>query len=780
MHTLLRPSADGPEAHADVDPRRNGHAPPKSDGQRYDAPPAKQPPRLFGVVGVTAIEGLSIYLWLRLHESGRPLWGLLALLVGEIVETELLRRFVDRGGLKRWRALPPGAAALYHGRKVQRKLGIAGNAEIAIWLLWLACAYELSQPIAAVALLVTMHIKHQVETAAVRDTPFRSGLFSPKSLLGSAFEVAGAVACLALVLDGQFVLAAVAIGVGLLIEHWMLIDLLLWEITARDIRVPRDPRWKSPKRPLPAFAAYAASHYAPLWRLVQRIAPLERVLNRLAINSLIARVEPRPNPLSTKAPYTSWASLTDRTFSGRHLPPVESDARRKPEDAPASAAVAALFKRDKIDECPKTTVLFSFFAQWFTDGFLRTERDPTVTTAPDGTKPLRNTSKNESNHEIDLATLYGMKDAATRQLRGERGLLKSQVINGEEYPRFYCTVDAVTGKPTPNLEEFGELPPPLDFAKIPDEQRKTLFAMGTDTRNIGFIAFNVLFLREHNRIARQLGDENPTWDSDRIFETTRNIVIVVLLKLVVEEYINHINPNLFEFRLDAESFRNEPWIRPNWMAIEFNLLYRWHSLVPSTFHLGGSELPISALLSDTTVLTSAGLGPLLAAASAQPAGRMSLFNTDELLALVAEKPTIEQGRAAGLASYNDYRRLCRHPPVTSFDEISSDPKVRERLAELYPGGVEDVEFYVGLYAEDLGPNDVLPPMMLTMVAFDAFSQALTNPLLGPRVFNEQTFSATGMEIIKTTRNISDIVQRNVPPQSEPYFISLTRRGYRRV
>jgi len=777
-HGLL----DRPIGRIRDDARRvNGRAVNEADAGREGSPVAEAPKpapprspvsRVAGIVAVTVIEGASIYAWLRLHEAGHQWWGLLALIAGEVLETAALKRFIDRGGIRRWGTAPRGVEAVAYLRKVQRTMSFAGNAEIAVWVLWLICAQALGQPIAAVALLVAMHLKHQVETAAARDVPYRAGLFSAKGTFGSAMEVAGAVACLALILDGRPVEAAVALGVGLLLEHALLIDTLRWEMIARDIRLPRDTRWRDPLRPNPRLA-YAASHFAPFWALAQRIAPLQRRLNRSGINSRIARIEPRPNPLSAMAPYTSWASLTDRTFSSRHLPPVAPEARPSPQDGPpTSAEVARLFLRgEEMVQCPKSTVLFSFFAQWFTDGFLRTERDDV--------DHVRNTTKNESNHEIDLAQLYGMSRAATEQLRGERGLLKHQVIDGEEYPPYYCTQDGPAPQPKP---EFDALPRPLALASLRPEQQRTLFAMGTDTRNIGFVSFNVLFLREHNRIARRLGDEYPAWDDDRVFETTRNILIVVLLKIVVEEFINHIHPNHFQFRLTPGCFEHEPWHRPNWMAVEFNLLYRWHSLVPSTFHLAGEHLPASALINDTTLLTSAGLGRLMAAASAQPAGRIGLRNTDSLLVRVAEQPSIEQGRAAALASYNDYRRLCRYPPVTSFEEISSDPRTRDELAALYPGGVDDVELFVGLFAEDAGPNAVLPPLLSTMVAFDAFSQALTNPLLAPRVFNEETFSPVGMRIIERTSSISEIVERNVPrePGRDPYFVSLTRRDYKRI
>ncbi len=503
--------------------------------------------------------------------------------------------------------------------------------------------------------------------------------------------------------------------------------------------------------------------------LVLRIKPLARLINRIAIKRLCSRMPPRPNALSTKDPYTSWTSLTDRTWSGRHLPPVAADASTPAttsEGPPPVDAVAELFVRDgEMQPCPKSTVLFTYFAQWFTDGFLRTDRsgEPGA---------LRNTRKNESNHEIDLAQLYGLNSEATGQLRADDGLLKSQMIEGEEYPEFLYS-DGVL-KP-----EFNLLPPPFGADGLTPDQKNALFAMGSDTRNMGFLAFNVLFLREHNRIARLLKQTYPGWHNDQIFETTRNIVTVVLLKIVVEEYINHITPIPFRFALTADGFTKEPWFRTNWMAIEFNLLYRWHPLVPSTFTLDGTDLTIEQTLSNTRALTSAGLGRFMADASEQPAGRVGLFNTDRALVVAADRPSIEQGRVAQLRSYNDYRVLCGQSRCKSFRELNSDPKVQAGLAAVYDG-IDDVEFYVGLFAEESGVNDVLPPLILLMVAFDAFSQALPNPLVSPRIFNEATFSEAGMAILKEEQRISHLVHRNAPDPPKPYFVSLTRRGYRRV
>ncbi len=288
---------------------------------------------------------------------------------------------------------------------------------------------------------------------------------------------------------------------------------------------------------------------------------------------------------------------------------------------------------------------------------------------------------------------------------------------------------------------------------------------------------NVLFLREHNRVARLLAEEYPRWDDERLFQTARNILTVILINVVIGEYINHIVPYHFKFFLDASAFRNTRWHRQNWMSVEFNLLYRWHSLVPSTLHIDGEDLPLRTTLFNNEILINRGLESLFEDASTQRAGRIGLFNTDPALRAV-ELQSISRARRVQLATYNDYRDLCRFPRITEFDQISGDPEVQLALRRLY-GKVDDIELYAGLFAEDLRPNSVLPPLIGRMVGVDAFSQALTNPLLAPRIFNEQTFSPLGMKLIQDTNTLSGLVHRNALDGSQRYFVGMTRRDWHR-
>jgi prostaglandin-endoperoxide synthase 2 len=507
---------------------------------------------------------------------------------------------------------------------------------------------------------------------------------------------------------------------------------------------------------------WALSHFGPLWRGAQSIKPAERLVNRKIINAVVKKAPARPYPLSTMSEYTSWASLTDQTFNGRQLPPDVWRAEPPVED------VAALFaRREEMIECSKSTVLFAYVAQWFTDGFLRSRRVQPP-------QQFRDITRNASGNQVDLSQLYGLRPEVTEALREKQGgRLKSEQIGDEEFPPRLC--DAAGDV----LPEFDALPDVIRFESLTVDQKTGLFAMGSDVANsqIGYAMLNVLFLREHNRIAGMLALEKPRWDDERLFSTARNILTVLLIKLVIEEYINHIAPYRFKIRFQPGSFEHARWFRPNWNAVEFNLLYRWHSLLPSALQVQGNHLPIAATLFNNDLLTRYGLGPLLEDASNQPAGKISLYNTDAWFHAKTTSPSIVQSRLVNLASYNDYRFAVKLPPKTDFDQVSTDPRVRDGLRKAY-GTVDNLEFFVGMFAEDTLPDSVVPELMGVLVGLHAFSQLMTNPLLAPAIYREPTFTAVGMEMIRSTASLQEVVDRNLPSGGRQYFVSLTRRGWR--
>jgi prostaglandin-endoperoxide synthase 2 len=299
-----------------------------------------------------------------------------------------------------------------------------------------------------------------------------------------------------------------------------------------------------------------------------------------------------------------------------------------------------------------------------------------------------------------------------------------------------------------------------------------MFAMGVERANvqIGYVMLNTLCIREHNRLCDVLASNYPNWDDERLFQTSRNILMAIILKIIMEEYINHITPYHFKLFADPEAFTKESWYRPNWMAIEFDFVYRWHSAIPETFKYNGQPTHIATTLWNNKLFIDQGLGALMEETCSQPGTKIGLFNTPDILVELTELPSIKLGRQLQLASYNDYRELCGFPRVTSFEQITSNEFAQAKLKELY-GHVDKIEFFVGIYAEEVRQNSTIPPLVARIIGIDAFSEALNNPLLSPNIFNKDTFSPVGWEIIQNTKTVSDLVNRNVPPSGKKYKVT---------
>ena len=148
------------------------------------------------------------------------------------------------------------------------------------------------------------------------------------------------------------------------------------------------------------------------------LPPVRRLASKMLINYYSYATSLRPRALSMASDYTTWSSLTDRKFTGRHLPPADPEFIAA---LPSESDVNALYRRDEEIKSADTSVWFMFFAQWFVDSFLRTSRE--------------DFRQNTSTQEIDLCQIYGLGPAQTRMLRSlSGGRLKSQLIDGAGVP----------------------------------------------------------------------------------------------------------------------------------------------------------------------------------------------------------------------------------------------------------------------------------------------------------------------------------------------------------
>lgn len=489
---------------------------------------------------------------------------------------------------------------------------------------------------------------------------------------------------------------------------------------------------------------------------------LALLINRFVTNKLSSTTTQRPNPYSLWSPkgtdspssYMTWHSVTDKRYFDLHMQPATKayidslPPNEKTEHFPFGE-VTDLFARGKEFTEGRSTVFFMFFAQWFTDGFFRSSfHDGRQTT---------------TNHNIDLAQIYGATEEVSNLLRsGSGGQLSSQMgEDGEEYPDSLGELDE-KGK-WQVKEKYLNLPYIKDQevrAKVIDvvaEQNKpNLFATGLERGNaiLGNICFTTLFLREHNNICKALAKEYTDWDDDRLFHTARIINTVVLMKLVIEDYVNHI-AGLKALKMDPSFAEKEDWYRTPWIAAEFNLLYRWHSLIPDYLNFNGQP---QSLVANYALLKEQGLAAIFQAAASQTAGRIGLKNVPDFM-LMNEKIMIQKGRDWCLPSFNAYRKKFGMEPLKAFSEFTNDPVMQAKLKALYKEP-DNVELTVGLFAEQATGLTITGPLLTTMVAYDAVTQIYTNPLLAKVNYTEEHFTPLGMKWINDTNTFQDLIDRN--------------------
>ena len=464
--------------------------------------------------------------------------------------------------------------------------------------------------------------------------------------------------------------------------------------------------------------------------------------------------------------YVSWTGLVNRRYTGRHLPPADASYVDFVKSSSAEKIFHTLLERPDghFTQSNDTSALFCFFAQWFTDSFLRTN-------------PL-DRRQNTSNHEIDYCQIYGLDgwtSNALRQHEGGRMLLEQNLLpriygeDGKIRDRFRNIgyIRAKRGNQTAatpgaawlaGLEK--SLGQPFDEAR-----RQHLYAAGLERGNstLLYTALSTMCVREHNGVADRLATLHGDWDDDRLFETARLIMIRNVLQIVVEDYINHIvGVNLF--KLKRKFAQHEPWYRTNRISLEFNLLYRWHSLVPDKFAVDGRIYDHTGYRFNNALLEQHGVEHCINAASAQPAGRVQLYNTPSFLK-PAELATLDMSRTFALRPFVEYCDWFDMPrPRSMMELVNGDERAAHDLTEIY-GKVENVELPIGLIAQgrETGQEQaVLPPLVTTMVAVDAFTHILTNPILSDEVY-EAAFPDELAALANGRGGIAGLMTRNAAP-----------------
>ncbi|EFX81607.1 hypothetical protein DAPPUDRAFT_317231 [Daphnia pulex] len=206
---------------------------------------------------------------------------------------------------------------------------------------------------------------------------------------------------------------------------------------------------------------------------------------------------------------------------------------------------------------------------------------------------------------------------------------------------------------------------------------------GRVNQQVMLVTLHTIFLREHNRIAAQLGKINPHWDDERLFQETRHIIAAYVQQITYNEFLPMVlGKDIMEdygLLLDRDGLSSDynPKTNPNLPVSFFAAAFRFgHSVIPSQIeqwsvthkHIGSRRL--SELFNRPFDTYQGGvIDRYIAGFMNQVAQAVDDAVTEELTNHLFAEPlksfgtdlaalNMQRGRDHGVPSYNAYRGFC--------------------------------------------------------------------------------------------------------------------------
>ncbi|CAK8696016.1 unnamed protein product [Clavelina lepadiformis] len=482
---------------------------------------------------------------------------------------------------------------------------------------------------------------------------------------------------------------------------------------------------------------YFFTHFQWLWKIVNNTTWLRRYLMKVVLLIRMKSIA-EPSPYGALTNYPSWETYANKSMYVRTLPPV-------PQNCPTPMGIEGrktlpdvdlllqkFFRRHQFEPSPtRTSLLFPLFAQHFSHQFFKT----------DWQKELPHQWGQNS---VDLSHIYGHTQERQHALRLHiDGKLKSSNIGGEMFP--------------PLVEDAQVLMDGID--KVPQEYR---FAIGHPgfTVQPPLLFFATLWLREHNRVCDVLKKEYPSWDDERFFQTTRLILIGETLKIIIEDYVQHSSGYFYKLIFDPEIIHDVGFSYHNEIALEFQLLYRWHSLTPDHIKIQDHIYAIRNLIFNPKPVVEAGMKTLAHDFSTQFAGKIVGLNVQGPATLGVAKQAIQDGRRLRLQPFNKYRESFGLPPYKNFYDFVGDTKAAQELELLY-GDIGAVEFFVGLMLEQRRSHQLFGQSIAEIGSPYSLKGVFSNPIGSPAWWKPSTFGGKkGFDVVDSA-SLEKLICENI-------------------
>ncbi|XP_014241110.1 uncharacterized protein LOC106661888 [Cimex lectularius] len=257
-------------------------------------------------------------------------------------------------------------------------------------------------------------------------------------------------------------------------------------------------------------------------------------------------------------------------------------------------------------------------------------------------------------------------------------------------------------------------------------------------------SLHTVWLREHNRIARELSRINPHWDDERLYQETRRILGAVYQHIAFSEWLPRVVGrsviSKYGLQLNKDGyFRDYDPLCDVTIVNEFSAAaFRFgHSLLRPNFRRATPDyqtkdpaIRLRDHFFNPEVLYEPGIiDELILGLVDTPMETLDNFITTEVTEHLFENKSvpfsgmdlvslnIQRGRDHGIHSYNDYREWCGLGRANSFNDLLSttNSDLVEQLIRTY-AHVDDVDLFPGGMSERPIHGGVVGPTFACIIA----------------------------------------------------------------
>nr|XP_045598236.1 peroxidase-like [Procambarus clarkii] len=327
---------------------------------------------------------------------------------------------------------------------------------------------------------------------------------------------------------------------------------------------------------------------------------------------------------------------------------------------------------------------------------------------------------NQVTHYLDGSNIYGSSRQEEQTLRLFRGGLL-------------------------RVQEKDLLPP--DFEAMECESARDgipCFIAGDNRVNeqVDLSVIHTVWVRFHNRIARELARLNPHWSDETIYQETRRIVVAIYQHIIYNEWLplvigkdymaeNGLLPLRYGYSRDYDGGLSAA-ILNEFATVAFRF---GHTLVQGMIQLvgkkgmkdGGTLLLHDNFNNPRHIYTPGRLDQFLRGLATQPIQQFDNFVTSSLTNRLFQTPQMpfgmdlvalntQRGRDHGIAPYNELREACGLPRARTFEDLLDviRPEVVNVFQQLY-ASVDDIDPFVAGISERPAPGALLGPTFRCIV-----------------------------------------------------------------